>query len=189
MVNDTLIESLDRTKYPSTKDAHGFTYSKAVDYNAGVDRCMELVRQHEDKQYKALEQNLESMKHTNAALIKRLQQQEDQRGEISVVDAHSSDPWNPPTLETLQRWRKHKVITYRDWTGVLDMVESHLRIPKRESVALSDEDKKEIVSLMVGRAQAMGEISLQRNAPGFIRALLRLWFNNGEDNVWVKKKD
>lgn len=42
----------------------------------------------------------------------------------------------------------------------------------REIVALSDDDKKEIVNLMVSRAQAVGEISIQRSMGAALSALL-----------------
>jgi hypothetical protein len=43
---------------------------------------------------------------------------------------------------------------------------------KRESGAITDEDRREIVDLMVNRASAMGDISLQRNMGSALSAIL-----------------
>jgi hypothetical protein len=48
----------------------------------------------------------------------------------------------------------------------------YLRGPKREIVALSDDDKKEIVNLMASRAEAMGEISIRRSIGSALSAFL-----------------
>ena len=101
----------------------------------------------------------------------------DSRSEIPVVDekevrkriaseltrcAETADShdWNDQT-------HRQRIVN-----AVILAVRPYLREPKREICPLSDDDKKEIVSLMVARAEAMGEISVQRSMGSALSALL-----------------
>lgn len=42
---------------------------------------------------------------------------------LLIAEQHALEHWQPPSLKTIERWKKHAVITRRDWIGVLHMLE------------------------------------------------------------------